>query len=64
MNEKQYKQVQYINPNDTRSYDERLKALPFVREEDLDEWKNWWEELMGLREEANSNNKYFKTNKR
>jgi hypothetical protein len=64
MNEKQYKQVQYINPNDNRSFDEKFKTLPFVREEDLEEWKNWWEGSMNLRNEANANNQYFKTNKR
>lgn len=64
MNEKQYKQVQFIGANDTRSFDERFKALPFVREEDLEEWKNWWEDLMDIRQDANANNEYFKTNKR
>jgi hypothetical protein len=64
MNEKQYKQVQFISANDNRSFDEKFKTLPFVREEDLEEWKNWWEGLMGISNEANANNQYFKTNKR
>jgi hypothetical protein len=64
MNEQEYKQVQFIGENDTRSFDERFKTLPFVREEDLNEWKSWWEDLMNLSAEANHNNRYYRTNKR
>lgn len=46
--EKVYKQVQFIRDNDTRTFDERHDALPFVRDEDLPEWKNWWENMMGI----------------
>jgi hypothetical protein len=37
----EYKQLQYINENDTRTFDERLAALPLVRDEDLPEWEEW-----------------------
>jgi hypothetical protein len=47
-NEKYYKQVQFIAPNDTRTFEERHRNLPFVREEDHEEWKNWWENLMNI----------------
>jgi len=36
-----YKQVQKIMDNDTRSFDERMACLPFVRDEDLPEWEEW-----------------------
>lgn len=37
----EYRQVQSIAYNDTRSFEERLAALPFVRDEDLPEWEEW-----------------------
>jgi hypothetical protein len=37
----EYRPVQRILENDTRSIEERMAALPFVREEDLPEWKEW-----------------------
>ena len=39
--DKEYKQVQRIMDNDTRSFDERMASLPFVRDEDLAEWEEW-----------------------
>jgi hypothetical protein len=35
------KQVQFIGDNDTRTLEERLKSLPFVRDEELPEWEEW-----------------------
>jgi hypothetical protein len=44
-----YKQVQFIRDMDTRTFDERHAALPFVRDEDLPEWESWWNRtLTGL----------------
>lgn len=37
----QYRMVQKIDESDNRGFDERLAALPFVRDEDLPEWENW-----------------------
>lgn len=42
-----YKQVQFIRDNDTRSFDERHATLPFVREEELPEWEEWWNRTLG-----------------
>jgi len=36
-----YKQLQFITDSDTRTFEERLAALPFVRDEDLPEWEEW-----------------------
>lgn len=41
-----YKQVQTIRDNDTRTFDERHAALPFVRDEDLPDWEDWWNRTM------------------
>ena len=35
------KQVQFIGNNDNRTLEERLKTLPFVRDEELPEWQEW-----------------------
>lgn len=52
-----YKQVQFIGSNDTRSFDERHASLPFVRDEDLPEWENWWNlTLSGLNPNKNVSN--------
>lgn len=52
-----YKQVQFIGSNDTRSFDERHSSLPFVRDEDLPEWENWWNRtLSGLNPNKNVSN--------
>jgi len=37
----EYKQVQYISENDTRTFEQRLAALPAIRDEDLPEWEEW-----------------------
>lgn len=37
-----YKQVCSIADNDGRSFEERFRDLPFVRDEDLPEWEEWW----------------------
>jgi hypothetical protein len=37
----EYKQMQWIKDTDTRSFDERMASLPFVRDEDLPEWQEW-----------------------
>jgi hypothetical protein len=37
----EYKQVQWIDENDNRSFDERMSSLPFIRDEDLPEWEEW-----------------------
>jgi hypothetical protein len=37
----EYKQMQWIKDTDTRSFDERMASLPFVRDEDLPEWEEW-----------------------
>jgi len=37
----EYKQMQWIKDTDTRSFDERMTSLPFVRDEDLPEWQEW-----------------------
>lgn len=37
----EYKQLQYIGENDTRTFEERLAALPVIRDEDLPEWEEW-----------------------
>jgi len=37
----EYKQLQFIGENDTRTLEERLAALPVIRDEDLPEWKEW-----------------------
>lgn len=37
-----YQQVQFLADNDTRTYEERVASLPFVRNEDLPQWENWW----------------------
>ena len=39
--DKEYRAVQRIDENDTRSFEERFASLPFVREEDLPEWQEW-----------------------
>ena len=39
--DKEYRAVQIIDENDTRSFEERFASLPFVREEDLPEWQEW-----------------------
>lgn len=52
-----YKQVQYIRENDQRTYEQRHAALPFVRDEDLPEWEEWWDRtLTGLAEKNVINN--------
>lgn len=35
------KQVQFIGDNDNRTFEERLAALPNIREEELPEWREW-----------------------
>ena len=37
----EYKQVQWIKEDDTRSFDDRMASLPFIRDEDLPEWEEW-----------------------
>ena len=37
----EYKQMQWIKDTDTRSFEERMASLPFVRDEDLPEWQEW-----------------------
>jgi hypothetical protein len=37
----EYKQMQWIKDTDTRSFEERMACLPFVRDEDLPEWQEW-----------------------
>lgn len=52
-----YKQVQSIRENDTRTYEQRHDALPFVRDEDLPEWEEWWNRTMtGLAPKNVTNN--------
>ena len=56
-NEINYKQVQFIQDNDTRTFEQRMATLPFVRDEELPEWKLWWEKnLSGLDTRNVSNN--------
>jgi hypothetical protein len=38
---KEYRMVQKIDESDNRGFDDRLAALPFVRDEDLPEWEEW-----------------------
>jgi hypothetical protein len=38
-----YRQVQFIQENDNRTLDERIRSLPTIREEDLPEWREWAE---------------------
>jgi hypothetical protein len=42
-NNVEYKQVCFVGENDTRSVEERMKDIPFIRDEDLPEWESWWE---------------------
>lgn len=37
----QYRVVQTISESDSRGFDARFAALPFVRDEDLPEWEEW-----------------------
>jgi hypothetical protein len=37
----EYKQLQFIGENDTRTFEERLAALPAIRDEDFAEWEEW-----------------------
>lgn len=41
-----YKQIQFVRENDTRTYEQRHATLPFVRDEDLPEWEEWWNRTM------------------
>lgn len=36
-----YRQVQFIEDDDTRSLEQRLNNLPTIRDEDMDEWEEW-----------------------
>jgi hypothetical protein len=38
-----YRQVQFLDKDDNRTLEERLKTLPVIRDEDLDEWCEWAE---------------------
>jgi hypothetical protein len=46
-NSKQQQFIQFISDNDIRTIDERIKALPFVRDDELPEWEEWWMRTMG-----------------
>lgn len=37
-----YQPIQIIEDGDTRTIEERLSVLPFVRDEDFPEWESWW----------------------
>lgn len=37
----EYKQLQFIQDDDVRTFEERMLVLPFVRDEDLPEWEEW-----------------------
>ncbi len=37
------RQVQFLDKDDTRSTEERIRTLPVIRDEDLNEWKTWAE---------------------
>jgi len=43
------KTVQLITDGDTRTVEERIKALPFVRDEELPEWEEWAKYCFGIR---------------
>lgn len=58
MNDYEMKQVQYIGDTDTRSFIERHNSLPFVRDEELPEWEEWWNRVFfGIVKENVSNNR-------
>ena len=38
-----YRQVQFLDKDDTRTLEERIKTLPVIRDEDLEEWREWAE---------------------
>jgi hypothetical protein len=38
-----YRQVQFLDNNDTRTLEQRLATLPVIRDEDLNEWRDWAE---------------------
>ena len=38
-----YRQVQFLDKDDTRSTEDRIRTLPVIRDEDLNEWKTWAE---------------------
>lgn len=38
-----YRQVQFLEKDDNRTLEERLKTLPCIRDEDLEEWCEWAE---------------------
>jgi|LakMenE18May11ns_1017448.scaffolds.fasta_scaffold9957994_5 hypothetical protein len=35
------KQVQIVSDDDTRTLEQRLAALPNIRDEELPEWREW-----------------------
>lgn len=38
-----YRQIQFLESTDTRTQEERIKTLPCIRDEDLEEWRYWAE---------------------
>jgi hypothetical protein len=44
MNE--YKQLQFIKEDDVRTFEQRMAALPAIRDEDFPEWKEWAEQAL------------------
>ena len=38
-----YRQVQFLDNKDTRTLEQRISTLPVIRDEDLDEWRDWAE---------------------
>lgn len=38
-----YRQVQFLDKDDNRTLEERLNTLPVIRDEDLEEWREWAE---------------------
>lgn len=42
-----YRQVQFIGDEDNRSFEERHASLPFIRDEELADWEEWWNRTLG-----------------